>query len=235
MRSPGPDWVPRHEWFADGFPTVCEYCDQNYDDVPDGEWFRYFEEDRGIIATVEGSHGDYRVTIQFRISHKSPELPNIDVDAMGAYAMTEAGISILRVKRHGEIDPVTEVSAKKLIRWSRSHDTFQRMTAVENLVEHYRKKSEFEKLKAEWNNETSHLSSTNAMSMHPAYQRIIGMGYHAIFFMLEDLVENGPEHWFWALTAVTGENPVTEDIAGRVGLMSDAWIEWGKREGYLKG
>jgi hypothetical protein len=69
--------------------------------------------------------------------------------------------------------------------------------------------------------------------MHPAYQKIIGMGEWAIALILRELAENGPDDWFWALTAITDENPITEKMAGDMRAMTEAWLQWGRRAGYL--
>ncbi|MBI5057248.1 MAG: hypothetical protein HZB61_11610 [Nitrospirae bacterium] len=42
----------------------------------------------------------------------------------------------------------------------------------------------FQILKLEWESETAHLSSITEISMHPAYQQIIGMGQVAVPFIL---------------------------------------------------
>jgi hypothetical protein len=66
--------------------------------------------------------------------------------------------------------------------------------------------------------------------MHFAYQSIIGMGPDALPFILQSLTA-GADDWYWALTAITRKNVAagtkTTDDATR------AWIEWGKREGYV--
>ena len=68
--------------------------------------------------------------------------------------------------------------------------------------------------------------------MHPSYQRIIGKGAAAVPFILHEL-EQEPDHWFWALMAITGEDPVTAEVRGDIRQMASAWIAWGRREGYL--
>lgn len=35
-----------------------------------------------------------------------------------------------------------------------------------------------------------------------------------------------PGHWFWALTAITGQNPVADEDLGNVRRMSEAWLTW---------
>ena len=64
------------------------------------------------------------------------------------------------------------------------------------------------------------------MAMHPAYQQIIGMGTPALPLIFQEL-QREPDHWFWALGAITGENPVPEEDAGDLDAMTDAWLSWG--------
>jgi hypothetical protein len=64
------------------------------------------------------------------------------------------------------------------------------------------------------------------------YQRIIGMGSPAVPLILEEL-RREPDQWFWALEAITEENPVPPEAAGKVREMARAWIDWGQRQGFL--
>lgn len=90
----------------------------------------------------------------------------------------------------------------------------------------------FEQLAMEWKRETINLSSVQEIILNPAYQRIIGMGPDVIPFILQQL-EKCPDFWFWALRSLTGENPVTRDMRGDVVAMTEAWINWGRENGYL--
>ena len=90
----------------------------------------------------------------------------------------------------------------------------------------------FFELANRWRDETALLSSVTRMAMHPAYQRIIGMGPAAVPLILREL-EQRPEHWFWALTAITGEDPVRPEDAGDIERMSQAWLAFGHAQGYL--
>jgi hypothetical protein len=86
-------------------------------------------------------------------------------------------------------------------------------------------------LAEQWRRETGLLSLVQKMVMHPAYQRIIGMGQPVVPLILRDL-EQEPDHWFWALQAITGENPVPSEARGDLDRMAAAWIEWGRDRGY---
>ncbi len=70
------------------------------------------------------------------------------------------------------------------------------------------------------------------MFLVPSYQRIIGLGPNAIPLILRELHDE-PDHWFWALAALTGENPTGQEAAGNVDGMREAWLQWGRQRGYL--
>ena len=90
----------------------------------------------------------------------------------------------------------------------------------------------FQELKAIWNADTAILSSITEIAMHPAYQQIIGMGRNAIPLILAEMKET-PGHWFWALKSITGEDPVLPKQRGRIKEMTEAWINWGRAQGYI--
>ena len=75
------------------------------------------------------------------------------------------------------------------------------------------------------------LSLVTQKSMHPAYQRIIGMGQPVAPLIFRDL-EQKPDSWFWALRAITGDNLVKPEERGRRSQRAQAWIQWGKKHGY---
>lgn len=79
-----------------------------------------------------------------------------------------------------------------------------------------------------WKRDTEFQSSPTRIAMHPAYQRIIGMGAEVLPLILRDLDETRAS-WFWALRAITGEDPVAEDDRGYIDRMTSAWIRWGTR------
>jgi hypothetical protein len=70
------------------------------------------------------------------------------------------------------------------------------------------------------------------MAMLRPYQAIIGMGLPVVPLILEEL-RREPDHWFWALEALTGENPVPTEVDGDMSRVSEAWLKWGRREGLV--
>lgn len=91
--------------------------------------------------------------------------------------------------------------------------------------------SDFYRLAQQWERERPHGADVLEMVMHPSHQRIIGMGPDVVPLLLKEL-ERKPGHWFWALHAITGANPVLPENQGNLKEMAKAWIDWGKKQGY---
>lgn len=90
----------------------------------------------------------------------------------------------------------------------------------------------FRRLASEWKEQSRYLSNTAQMAMLKPYQRIIGMGWPAVSLILEELCRE-PDQWFWALEAITEENPIPPDAAGHVRRSAEAWAEWGREHGLI--
>lgn len=88
----------------------------------------------------------------------------------------------------------------------------------------------FENLADTWEIETAFESVVTRQAMHPAYQRIIGLGRPAVSLILRRL-QREPRQWFWALTAITGEDPAQETSSA--GAAAEAWLRWGSERGLL--
>lgn len=91
---------------------------------------------------------------------------------------------------------------------------------------------EFERLAGQWIHDTAALSSVTEIALHPSYQRIIGLGPGVISLILGELSRR-PNHWFWALKALTGEDPVPPASRGRIREMTAAWLAWGRDQRLL--
>jgi len=74
-------------------------------------------------------------------------------------------------------------------------------------------------------------SSTLRIAIHPGYQQIIGLGESAVPFLLRE-VENRTGRWFWALKAITRQDPVPPSDRGKTSKMINAWLNCGKEQGY---
>jgi DNA-binding transcriptional regulator YhcF (GntR family) len=93
---------------------------------------------------------------------------------------------------------------------------------------------QFKRLAQEWKRETILHSSPLLIATHDAYQRIIGMGPAAVPLILHELSAER-DYWFWALRAITGDDPVPEEHRGDVRAMTEDWLEWGRARGLLNG
>ncbi len=93
----------------------------------------------------------------------------------------------------------------------------------------------FQQLAEEWKKERGAQATVAAMALLPSYQKIIGMGKGAIPLILEQLKSEGdsPDHWFWALAAISDENPVPTESRGKILEMSRAWLAWGQEKGHV--
>jgi len=89
---------------------------------------------------------------------------------------------------------------------------------------------EFQTLAETWRRKTAFFSFMPQRALHPAYQRIIGMGWGVVPLLLREL-QRQPDHWLWALQAITGERPAqgTETL----GAAAEAWLNWGRARGLL--
>jgi hypothetical protein len=93
----------------------------------------------------------------------------------------------------------------------------------------------FGALVEQWKDETGHLSSIIKAIAHPSYLRIIGLARDSTGSEIEGLLlrelEAEPDHWFAALTAITGEDPVhpQDDFDEAV----ESWLKWGRKKGII--
>ena len=90
----------------------------------------------------------------------------------------------------------------------------------------------FNDLAEEWASETAHHSMMSSIVLHKCYQEIIGMGRDVLPLILNRLAAE-PNHWFWALRAISGEDPVPATDVGRFAAMRDAWLQWGRHRGLI--
>lgn len=91
---------------------------------------------------------------------------------------------------------------------------------------------QFRGLAGTWREETKLASTASDLFLNSAYQRIIGLGPDVIPVILGDMQQR-PDHWFVALSALTGADPIPEEARGRLRAMTEAWLRWGAEEGLL--
>jgi hypothetical protein len=106
------------------------------------------------------------------------------------------------------------------------------LTAPPQLAERLTTAERFHRLAAEWKQQSGYLSDSRKMAMLRPYQAIIGMGLPVLPLILEELRRES-DHWYWALEAITGENPAPADADGDMRRIREAWLEWGRQQGLI--
>jgi hypothetical protein len=94
------------------------------------------------------------------------------------------------------------------------------------------KQQKFERLADGWNRDVQFMSDVGAIQSNPFYLAIIGMGNDAVPLILKRM-QIQPNHWFAALSAITGVNPIKKGDRGNIPAMTAAWLSWGVRNGYV--
>ena len=90
----------------------------------------------------------------------------------------------------------------------------------------------FRALAEQWRRETRMLSSDSDIAANFSYHQIIGMGEKALPLIFREMQEKGGR-WFWALRAITRQNPIRPEDRGNVRKMTQAWLEWGRQHNYV--
>src|SRR5437016_3593381 len=88
-------------------------------------------------------------------------------------------------------------------------------------------RAHFQALVLRWKRERGPHSSSARLTSHPAYQEIIALGPAVVPLLLQEL-ERAPDHWFRALHALTGADPVPDASRGKVREMANAWLRWAR-------
>lgn len=88
-----------------------------------------------------------------------------------------------------------------------------------------------------WRSEVKYMSSLSDMVSHEAYKAISSKDRRAIPILLNELRDR-PHFWFDALQKLVKNNlnivvnPVKKADRGNLPRMTDAWLKWGKRNGF---
>ena len=86
----------------------------------------------------------------------------------------------------------------------------------------------FASLMESWCEEKRFMSFLSDIVACPSYQKIIKMREGALPLILAQLRKEGndPSHWFTALEAITGHDPVPESVYGNMLKMTEIWLSW---------
>lgn len=90
---------------------------------------------------------------------------------------------------------------------------------------------QFDTLASRWRATRGHQSRIDRLVINEAYQAIIGLGPAVVALLLKEMDEQ-PDHWDWALRAITQSDPVPRENWGDLKAIAAAWIRWGRDNGY---
>lgn len=98
-------------------------------------------------------------------------------------------------------------------------------------------KRKFEELKAQWKQETMHLSRMDKVIEHPAHQEIIQMGKKALPLIFQDIIQNNNCDWMATLYLIVKEIDelphFPEEIRGKYVECHRIWLEYAVKRGYI--
>lgn len=83
--------------------------------------------------------------------------------------------------------------------------------------------SVFISLVQRWNEETKYSSIIQVS--HPAYKRIIELGWPVLPLLLREMDEH-PGHWHFALKSITHADPVPRNDRGDLAKVREHWLSW---------
>ncbi len=88
------------------------------------------------------------------------------------------------------------------------------------------------RLLASWREGTAVLSSTTAIESHPAYRELIALGSDALPYLFRYLEQTRNGHLSGVLTEITGAQPVPAGEGGKIRVVAERWLDWGREHGY---
>lgn len=92
----------------------------------------------------------------------------------------------------------------------------------------------FRALTDRWYDETGGLSNPSTILAHPSVSEILAMGKDVLPLIFEEYAREPHLEWAVILRRILGEHPTfPPDSAGRVSMIRDAWLAWGRERGYV--
>ena len=91
---------------------------------------------------------------------------------------------------------------------------------------------QFSALARQWTSKIKGHSLMGRAALNPAHLDILKLGNGAIPLILKRL-KSDPTPWFITLRMIAGHSPVKPKDAGNIQKMTEAWLAWGKENGYI--
>lgn len=90
----------------------------------------------------------------------------------------------------------------------------------------------FTDLAREWHEATMEITAPDVTLAHPACRAIVALGARVIPLILAKLEVDPHFPWMFVLHEMTGAQPVPPESAGNLSAARDAWLSWGRANGY---
>ena len=81
-----------------------------------------------------------------------------------------------------------------------------------------------------WQRETAFLSDPSEIVRNPSYQALVTNGKQVTPLIINEL-KRTPSLLVWVLEDTYGIQPYSQDDAGNIPAMTDAWLSWAERSG----
>jgi len=81
--------------------------------------------------------------------------------------------------------------------------------------------------------DTLYISNPGYTYHHPNHIKVVCLGKEVLPYMFKYLQQE-PYWWFSMLREITKEDPTNESMTGRLDLITKAWLNWAKKEGYIE-
>jgi hypothetical protein len=145
---------------------------------------------------------------------------------------TEAIVSRVTAGGTGQAASTTTTSEAPLLVYASQGGAPYLMSRRDLLAPTENERHKFRQLADQWREQTRAVSSDSDIVANFAYHQIMGMGERALPFIFDEMQTHGGR-WFWALRAITGENPVRPEDRGNVRRMTATWLEWARVHDYV--
>ena len=201
---------------ATGIPSYKQIR-SNFQDPYTGRWI-----ERLIAITLRWSESTPGQSQLREPEPKQERRENVDLVSENALPATEkTGSPSLGESSKEDLTAIDRISLRY------EPDEYLRL-----LVSEQSAAATFKRLAQDWRMSRGPSSFIEKIVMHPSYQRIIGLGPAAVPLILRELAKE-PDHWFWALYSITGQDPVRQEDSGDIRLMAQSWIGWGRARGLI--
>ncbi len=93
------------------------------------------------------------------------------------------------------------------------------------------KLTRFPERRPEWNDRAFHYDLRISVAARLVYIETLLLDDDPALPLLVKELRREPDHWFVALQAITGTNPIPASARGDIEKMTQAWLSWAEQHG----